>query len=333
MPKICPKCGREGDPNNLFCGMCGKPLFDVQMARPPAHAVHRAAQELVRTATMREPAPSLSGFSMLGLSENPPEPSPTYLLEDDATSSHWGRRLILFAVLLAGAAIAAWHWRTQLKELEVKYIQQAPAVQSGTVTYSAQSVSTAGSEVAGTNPNAQVMTSNQPMTNVPSAAETNSPTPNQGQNPAAQSVANAQPEAPAASDKNSTPQTALDLPANPPAKTKASPKDAPPMIDSDAMAYEAEGEKYLYGTGVPQNCSHALQGLTLAAERTNAKAEGVLGTMYATGHCVNPSLPMAYRWFAKALQQDPANTRIERQMQVLWERMTPDERRVAEERD
>ena len=105
------------------------------------------------------------------------------------------------------------------------------------------------------------------------------------------------------------------------------------MIDSDAMAYEAEGEKYLYGTGVPQNCSHALQGLTLAAERTNAKAEGVLGTMYATGHCVNPSLPMAYRWFAKALQQDPANTRIERQMQVLWERMTPDERRVAEERD
>jgi hypothetical protein len=356
MPKICSKCGREGDPLNLFCGMCGRPLFEVQevgnaarMSRPASPmssqtlspmpsqvtAGPRSTQRPATASAPRETQP-VGSFSILGLSgASDPTPSTAYLLEDDASSSHWGRRAVLFAVLLGGAAAAAWHWRAQLKGLETRYIQQAPAVQPGTTTYSAQSIATEGSEVAGTNPNTQVMTATQTQPAPASpVAENKAATQSGNQNPAAPPSQNASAPAPVADAKNlaSTP-TALDVPAKSQPVKKASRKESVPVVDSKAINDEAEGEKYLYGTGVPANCSQALKGLTLAAERTNAKAEGVLGTMYATGHCVTASRPMAYRWFAKALQQQPANVALERQMQVLWGQMTPDERRIAEARD
>jgi len=69
--------------------------------------------------------------------------------------------------------------------------------------------------------------------------------------------------------------------------------------------------------------------LLAAAGRNNAKAQSVLGTMYATGHCIDRDLPLAYRWFGKALRQDPSNTRIEQDLKALWNQMTPDERNLA----
>jgi hypothetical protein len=278
----------------------------------------------------------MGNFSILGLSgASDPTPSTAYLLEDDASSSHWGRRAVLFAVLLAGAAAAAWHWRGELKALETRYVQQAPVVQPGTTTYSAQSIATQGSEVAGTNPNTQVMTvtQTQPESASP-VAENKISSQSENQNSASPPSQNVSAPAQAADTKNATSTpTALDVPSESQPVEKASRKESVPVVDSTAINDEAEGEKYLYGTGVPQNCSHALQGLTLAAERSSVKAEGVLGTMYATGHCVTASRPMAYRWFAKALQQQPSNVALERQMQVLWGQMTLDERRIAEARD
>jgi len=92
---------------------------------------------------------------------------------------------------------------------------------------------------------------------------------------------------------------------------------------------EAEGEKYLYGNGVPENCGHARKALLAAAQHSNPKAENVLGTMYATGHCATRDLPTAYRWFSRSLRKDPSNTRIEQDLKVLWNQMTPDEQRLA----
>jgi len=92
---------------------------------------------------------------------------------------------------------------------------------------------------------------------------------------------------------------------------------------------EADGEKYLYGTGAPQNCGLAQKKLLAAASHANPKAQSVLGTMYATGHCVPRDLPRAYRWFAKALQQDSSNLRIEDDLKSLWNHMTPGERELA----
>jgi TPR repeat protein len=63
--------------------------------------------------------------------------------------------------------------------------------------------------------------------------------------------------------------------------------------------------------------------------RANTKAQTVLGTMYATGHCVGRDLPTAYRWFARALREEPQNSRISEDLQVLWRQMTPQEKQLA----
>jgi TPR repeat protein len=92
---------------------------------------------------------------------------------------------------------------------------------------------------------------------------------------------------------------------------------------------EAQGEKYLYGNGVPENCARARTSLLAAAEHSNAQAQNVLGTMYATGHCATRDLPTAYRWFSRSLRKDPKNVRIEQDLKVLWNQMTPEERQLA----
>ena len=95
---------------------------------------------------------------------------------------------------------------------------------------------------------------------------------------------------------------------------------------------ELAGEKYLYGNGVPHNCARAESSLRTAAMHGNSKAETVLGTMYATGHCVGRDLPSAYRWFARALHEEPQNSRISADLQVLWRQMTPQEKQLATNR-
>jgi TPR repeat protein len=91
-----------------------------------------------------------------------------------------------------------------------------------------------------------------------------------------------------------------------------------------------EGQKYLYGGhGVRQNCALARQNLLAAANNDNSKAESTLGTMYATGHCVPRDIPLAYRWFARALHADPRNTRLEKDAEIMWNQMTPPERQLA----
>jgi len=106
----------------------------------------------------------------------------------------------------------------------------------------------------------------------------------------------------------------------------AAPGTATTGPDSDL---ELIGERYLYGNGLPQNCARAESSLSAAAQHGNAKAQTVLGTMYFTGHCVGRDLPTAYRWFARALQLEPQNSRIATDLQVVWRQMTPQERQLA----
>ena len=51
--------------------------------------------------------------------------------------------------------------------------------------------------------------------------------------------------------------------------------------------------------------------------------------MYATGHCVPRDLPSSYRWFALALQADPNNTILEKDLTAVWNQMTAPERQLA----
>jgi TPR repeat protein len=124
--------------------------------------------------------------------------------------------------------------------------------------------------------------------------------------------------------------TPPEVPAKPAkAKAKAPKPAAPAAATSPDAELELAGERYLYGNGLPQNCTRAEFNLRTAATHGNTKAQTVLGTMYATGHCVGRDLPTAYRWFARALHQEPNNSRISDDLQVLWRQMTAQERQLA----
>ena len=70
--------------------------------------------------------------------------------------------------------------------------------------------------------------------------------------------------------------------------------------------------------------------MRIAAGHSYSPAESLLGTMYASGHCVGRDLPMAYRWYAHALHNDPSNTRIQSDLEVLWTQMTPAEKQATQ---
>jgi hypothetical protein len=116
--------------------------------------------------------------------------------------------------------------------------------------------------------------------------------------------------------------------AAPMAKSIPKPQPTIPAISPDDQLV-ADGEKYLYGRGGRANCDLAQRNLLIAARQSNPKAQTLLGAMYATGHCVNRDLPTAYRWFAQALHGDPGNSRVQRDLEVLWKQMTPEERQLA----
>jgi TPR repeat protein len=86
----------------------------------------------------------------------------------------------------------------------------------------------------------------------------------------------------------------------------------------------------LYGDGVQVDCGRARQDFLAAAEHSSTKAQSTLGTMYATGHCANRDLPLAYHWFARVQRQEPRNRIIQEDMKALWNQMSPEERRLAE---
>jgi TPR repeat protein len=91
-----------------------------------------------------------------------------------------------------------------------------------------------------------------------------------------------------------------------------------------------KGEAFLYGqSGSAANCDQAIRYLKDASAKSNAKARSTFGTMYATGHCVPRDLPSSYRWFALALQADPNNSILEKDLTAVWNQMTPPERQLA----
>ncbi|MGA9903243.1 MAG: zinc-ribbon domain-containing protein [Terriglobales bacterium] len=98
--------------------------------------------------------------------------------------------------------------------------------------------------------------------------------------------------------------------------------------DSGDAAFR-QGEAYLYGRGVRENCDEAVKYLKDASAKSSAKARSAFGTMYATGHCVPRDLPTSYVWFALALRLDPNNQILEKDLNAVWSQMTPPERQMA----
>ncbi len=338
----CENCGYENFPQHRFCGMCAAELrlpgpAGTQPGPPPAPmpapAPRRVPAPTVTPPRVKDAAePPVSGPSFLGLGNEPTETrSVSYLLEDEP-ASHRGKYVFSLLLLLVALAIVGWHWREDIVS-RLSLILGGKAQTNSSASAGPQTTSEplpgAPVEPANSGPG-------QPDTQPP-AAQGASPS----ASPATAGTNSIQPpqadqsQAPDQSQRDSSAVTKSDDSgdqATPPAPahkvTRAQAQPATPSATQSA-ALEAEGEKYLYGNGVPENCARARTNLLAAAEHSNAQAQNVLGTMYATGHCATRDLPTAYRWFSRSLRKDPNNTRIEQDLKVLWNQMTPEERQLA----
>jgi hypothetical protein len=347
----CEKCGYENFPQHRFCGMCAAELRlpgpgGTQPAPPPPRPVPAptvAPPRAVAVPKAREVVPrQVSGPQFLGIANEPAENrNVSYLLEDEPAPSHTGRNLVLL-IVLAGAIAAGWHWRENLVSLVSRLSSNAAGSTQASSSAPAGSDSPSPTAPA-TGANASTPVGNQGAvgdTQTPAAqAQTSPPAAPTGgaaagaadsaQSPEAdqsQSAGQSQAGDSAGAAKNDESDETASQPA--PKSRKGRVQPAPTPI-SRAEELEAEGEKYLYGNGVPENCTRARTSLLAAAQHSNAQAQNVLGTMYATGHCATRDLPTAYRWFSRSLRKDPNNTRIEQDLKVLWNQMTPEERQLA----
>jgi hypothetical protein len=337
----CEKCGYENFPQHRFCGMCAAalpfPKAPSARANPePPPQVPKPVSRPSPAAVEREPVDARSV---------------SYLLEDEPAPSHRGRYVLLLILLVGAVAAAGWHWREDLVSLVSRFSssaggntqpnssapagkdstsEAAPATSANAGTQVEKPSTGASGQVDAQAPAAQTQT---PPSAAPSAAaasgaagSTQSLQPDQSQ-PSNQS----QPSDSASTAAAAKPADSGEA-ASQPAPARKSPRvRAQPATTSASRVdeLEAEGERYLYGNGVRENCARARTNLLAAAQHSNAQAQNVLGTMYATGHCATRDLPTAYRWFGRSLRQDPSNTRIEQDLKVLWKQMTPEERKLA----
>jgi Sel1 repeat len=328
----CVQCGQENNPQYRFCGMCGAPLGPAPAPIPPQAARERA----------RGP---VSGPSFLGLGDESSRDL-DYLLEDEPPRGH-GRLYFALLLLVVSAALLAWHWQRDgypWAGLIQKPATTAPPAQAAPAPPTQASAPPAVIPVEPTaNP--------APPESQPASGEATPPavgdTPAANTPPAAPAAKPAEPmqpsdaagagDAAAKAPATEAPQATAAETAEPERKqtpAATSKKLAPkPSTAAPADTFEdrlvADGERYLYGRGVPEDCDRAQRNLQIAARQSNPKAQTLLGAMYATGHCVGRDLPSAYRWFAKALHGDPGNSRVQRDLEVLWKQMTPEERLLA----
>jgi zinc ribbon protein/Sel1 repeat-containing protein len=363
----CTHCGYDNSPEYRFCGMCGASLAHPPVAtKPPAKDIAPEVKQPSEGGNGKPVASeTVHGPSFLGLSEDP-KVEFHYLYEDEEPSSHIG--LIFVLILLIGAGgFGYWQWRHNGFPFNRFGGNNAATQSASSQTPSNQTASP--SEVAPAPSQDQQTHIDKPMTGAGEVLPSEGGSNNQPQNGSAAAPAGQNPQPPSSgtSAQNSAPANAAGDNANPsqkapeaakpteeanatpppvaPEKAPAkkhrtpAPKAAPKRAEQPEAAsatkaapdadLEASGERYLYGTGGPQNCTRAESNLRTAAMHGNAKAQAVLGTMYYTGHCVGRDLPTAYRWFARALRKDPQNSTLSADLQVLWRQMSADERQLA----
>jgi hypothetical protein len=349
----CAQCGQENNPQYRFCGICGAPL-----GPPPPVVPQEAGRERLRV--------PVRGPSFLGLGDERSRDL-DYLLEDEPVRGH-GRLYFALLLLVASAGLLAWHWQRDGYPW-AGYIQKpsinaaspgstsASSVQPTPAALPAPDSAGAAAPVVPVQPTANPA----PPETAPATGEAvqpgaTEPAPGSSAIPAVPGAAKAtDASSPPGDDSDSEEPTSKSLPpaatqkitpdatqpstplakdargaAAAPVAKAVTPRSAPTIpADTFEDRLVADGERYLYGRGVPEDCARAQRNLQIAAKQSNAKAQTLLGAMYATGHCAGRDLPTAYRWFAQALHGDPSNSRVQRDLEVLWKQMTPEERQLA----
>jgi hypothetical protein len=310
-PKIgmvirCKHCSANNHWQNCSCLICGADLTSsrepemqpVRNEQPVPTAEEHVAQAVVHETVSQPPeeravAPKSEPVEVSVLRSMLPPEKETYLFQD-ARMSHAGRYLaIVVLALIATAAATGWHSQS-VRAWVSKLSAGQPAMSASAVQASSNNNSPA-STLPAQSPSAELTTQPPPSAPVAAAATNNLPL---------------------AGDTQETSQRSSRKAHLQPVSQRQTPSQV-----------ELEGEKYLYGNGVPVDCERAKKDL-FAAAKHSAKAQSDLAAMYATGHCVFRDLPLAYRWFTRAEHNSNDRTYAEN-MRVLWNQMTPEERNLA----
>jgi hypothetical protein len=211
-------------------------------------------------------------------------------------------------------------------------VNGAPAATATTPPASGTADSAGGTPASSASPSASPASA-PPVTAAPDTAGQAAPQTSAAQAPSTQSAPSPAP----ATDPNLTPSSAPPAAgadsqtATPAVVPRAAARKSSPAKPTPAKPFDpvAEGERYIYGRGVRQDCDHGLRLVKRAAEQSNSKAMTSLGALYSTGTCTPRDLPTAYRWFALALHKDPDNPALQDDLQKLWAKMTQPERQLA----
>jgi hypothetical protein len=337
------------------------PPVSPRTANSPAPLRPVVVEDASRTAN--KPVPPTAGPSMLGLNEpaaSPPstdrstphepdlrEPSMDLLRErsfsgldsflEPEQPKTGGRRILLLMMLLVALGAAGW-WT---------YTNYLGATEGRKTEPAASSAGDTSAEKASTKPSTQdaapAPAGGSSQVAPPSAEVPEGPSENASTGPdtsrkaldaGVKPVAEAKPVTPApvipAKTRSTDKREAQRVPGVASVVTSAKIAKSPgPAGTETGDADFRKGEAYLYGRGGRENCDEAVKNLKAASAKSNAKARSAFGTMYATGHCVPRDLPTSYLWFALALRVDPNNQILEKDLNAVWNQMTPPERQMA----
>jgi hypothetical protein len=284
----CARCGASNPADYRFCGSCG----NVLQRRPVTIADEKRVYS-------HQSAP-VSGPSFLGLSGTPDEDQLSYLLEDDEPPRHRGASiltlLLLVFLLTAGGYAAYWKYYFVPRHAGGAPTPEVPAFAYEHTPAAAHDLSVDSNQLP-----SPALANQFAIQNAPAALKTSE------SQPAAANIRSPRPAAKSPESK---------------ADAQGDTEDAPP----ESAQLVAAGEKYLYGRGVPSNCRQAVKNFEDAADLDDAKAMARLGSMYASGRCVEFNRVKAYQWFAKAKNADPNETWAEASMDMLWRTMSRKER-------
>jgi hypothetical protein len=359
--RFCGMCGTSLEPRVEARRPAGAPVPILPPNLPKlAHAPEPLRPVVMENATKpsNSPQSSLGGPSVLGLDQPGGNQPSTDVLRERAFSGldsffepeqpkTSGRRILLMVALLAALGGAAWWTYTNYlgategrkPEPATSNADEASAEKPSTQAAGTQDAAPAAGSPQAAVPSAAVPSAAVPSAAVPGGRVPESQTENASAGPdATRKTAEAEAK-PAAEAKPMTPAPVAQPKTRPadrraatrePGVTSAKASNSPTPATADTGDPDfRKGEAYLYGRGAQENCNEAVRYLKAASAKSNAKARSAFGTMYATGHCVQRDLPTSYLWFALALRVDPNNQILEKDLNAVWNQMTPPERQMA----